>query len=664
MEWNSPQVYKKGVMKAYVDEYDNHAFGILQEDSQNGFDAYAKGTMPKDMKIEFKYDGDNKVFYYRDFGTVGMPHCNECQWGTRPDGVPCTNQDCSWGCYHNLAYSGKTGLSLGSRGMGKSLRMESGEKTVVNTTLPDGRNMASEWQVVDGDWKWRKAPELARKLSISGTEMITYGIRDNVHDQLIESDEVVRFLQEKWFRLIDHGAQIEYILEKGGARSRVFVPKMKYPEIETSEKDKPTILKKGHVVVKSRGRRMGELRNLEIYLASRPFADEDPRLGIAIVKNGKQAITRYSQFPTDIPENLRRRIFGHVDADCEREPFLNDAENSTHTGYQWTHPTYKAVRLELNRIVKDFVQPFIRSGGERVTEKEQQEAREILVVVNAALARIPELQIFGQMGEKPGGSVLEKPKSCPYISSLRPSNERFNRGETIRAKAVIKNPVPKEMMAGLNFSFYDPTPVVIRDGMSWVLLREGTAESPYTLEENWLIDVDDSMVPGIHWIQVGLEDKDGNPMLDEEGKQEKVRASVHIEQDPAVSRRRPRTGAGAAKKSEGERGGEGEGGLADLNWFKKSDMPECEVIIETARAYAFANRFGRRYRFIIDGSSKRQTPWLAVAEGIAEKLIEKKVEQDLEEGGESWTVEEVKAKLKELDSLKSKFVKTFLEELH
>ena len=33
MKWNSPQVNRKGVMKAYVDEYPNHAYGILKEDS-------------------------------------------------------------------------------------------------------------------------------------------------------------------------------------------------------------------------------------------------------------------------------------------------------------------------------------------------------------------------------------------------------------------------------------------------------------------------------------------------------------------------------------------------------------------------------------------------------------------------------------------------------
>ena len=33
MKWKSPQVNRKGVMKAYVDGYPNHEYGILKEDS-------------------------------------------------------------------------------------------------------------------------------------------------------------------------------------------------------------------------------------------------------------------------------------------------------------------------------------------------------------------------------------------------------------------------------------------------------------------------------------------------------------------------------------------------------------------------------------------------------------------------------------------------------
>ena len=661
MKWNSPQVNRKGVMKAYVDEYPNHAYGILQEDAQNGFDAYPEGTLPKEMKIQFKYDADKKILYYRDFKTNGMAHCSECEWGIRSDGTPCINEGCGWGCYHNLAYSGKSGLSLGSRGMGKSLRIESGEKTVVNTTLPDGRSMASVWQVIDGDWKWRESLEDTKRLLQPGTEITTYGIKENVHNELVQYKKVVQQLQEKWFKLIDQGAEIQYILIKNSKMRRKIVPKMKYPAVEKSEKEKPTKMKKGRIVVRSYGRRVGELRNLEIYLAKEPFDDEDPRHGIAIVKNGKQTITRYNQFPTDIPENIRRRIFGHVDADCQKEPFLNEAENSTHTGYRYTHSTWKAVRIQLNKIVKEFAQPFMKAGGERVTAKEQKEAQEILVIINKALSEMPELQIFGLRGEGPSGSVEPKPKSHPYISRLEPNNKRFNRGDTINVKAVVKNPLKKEIVTRMEFNFFDPTPVVIRDQFSSLLLLKGTAENPYTSEEKWAINVDDSMVPGIHWVQVELRDKDNNPILDNKGKPEKVRASVHIEQDPTIIHRRPRSGTGAKEKTGDIRGGTGEGGLASLQWFKKPDNPDLEAIIEMARASAFVNRYGRRYQFLLKGSKKKATPWLAIGEVIAEKLIEKKTEFDIEEGEENWSAEDVKSKLREIEDMKIKFLKTFME---
>lgn len=661
MKWNSPQVKRKGVMKVYVDEYPNHAYGILQEDAQNGFDAYPEGAIPREMKIQFKYDVDKKTLYYRDFKTNGMAHCSECEWGTRSDGKPCTNEGCGWGCYHNLAYSGKSGLSLGSRGMGKSLRIESGEKTIVNTTLPDGRSMASVWQIVDGDWKWRLSPEDTKELSQPGTEIITYGIKENVHNELIQQKKVVQQLQEKWFRLIDQGAEIQYILAKNSNMRRIVVPKMKYLPVERSEREKPTKMKKSRIVVKSYGKRVGELKNLEIYYAKEPFGDEDPRYGIAIVKNGKQTITRYNQFPTDIPENIRRRIFGNVDADCQKEPFLNEAENSTHTGYRFTDPTWKAVRSQLNKIIKEFVQPFIKAGGERVTAEEQKEAQEILVVINRALSEIPELQIFGLRGEGPSGSVESKPKSHPYISRLEPNNKRFNWGDIIDAKAVVKNPIRKEIVIRIEFNFFDPTPVVIRDGSFSLLLPKGAPENPYTLEVKWTINVDDSMVPGIHWIQAELRDKDNNPILNEKGKPEKIMASVHIEQDPTIIHRRPRRGTGTRERKGDIRGDIGEGGLANLQFFKRPDNLDLEAFIDMVRASAFVNRAGRRYQFLLKGSSKKSTPWLAIGEVIAEKLIEKKSEFDIEEGEEMWPAEDVKSKLKEIEDMKIKFLRAFME---
>ncbi len=96
-----------------MDSYGNHAFGILQEDGQNSFDAYPPGIQPRDMKVVIKYDAGERIFRHRDFDTPGMPHCPECDWGIRTDSMECTNLECPWGCFHNMGYSGKGGMALG-----------------------------------------------------------------------------------------------------------------------------------------------------------------------------------------------------------------------------------------------------------------------------------------------------------------------------------------------------------------------------------------------------------------------------------------------------------------------------------------------------------------------------------------------------------------------
>lgn len=652
---NSP-----GVMKVYVDEYDNHAMGILQEDAQNGFDAYPQGTSPKNMKLEFKYDADNRILTYRDFDTSGMTHCTECDWGIRSDSTPCINDNCRWGCFHNLAYSSKDVASLGSRGMGKSLHMESGSRTIVNTSLPDGRNMASLWEIIDEDWKWKRYPEGAEELSSPGTKITTYDVKDNIHDDLINIEKVNLEFQMKWFRLLDQGATIVYVLIRNGNKVRKVIPKLTLPTIESHKVDKPTKLVKNKVVISLHRKRLGELRNLHLYLAKEPFNDEDKRCGIAIVKNGKQTIQIYRELPSDIPEKIRRRIFGYVDANCISKPFLNEAENSTHTGYRWSHLTYKAVRAELNKIIRSFCEPFIRETGERVTEKEQKEAAEILNLINQTLDSIPELQIFGLEGSGISGTPEINVKTVPYISRIDPSNERFDRGDKIEVKAIIKNPTSRDLILKTEFNLYDPTPVVISDRTSGILILKGSPEKPSTVEESWIIHVDDSMISGIYWIQVSLLDKDGEQIMNDNDKPEKKRASIFIEQDPPSIIRKARTGAGSQRTSGRTRGGEGKGGLAVLQAIKRPDLPDIEVIIETARAYAFYNLYGRRFRYLMDRSSRKTTPWLAVGEAIAEKLIEKKIEHDIDEGEDYWSAEAVLEKYKENEQLRLRFISRFM----
>lgn len=652
-----------GVMKAYIDEYDNHALGIIQEDTQNGFDAYPRGTSPKDMKIEYRYDADNRIFTYRDFNTSGMIHCSECDWGLRSDGSRCINDNCKWGCFHNLGHSGKDEYSLGSRGMGKSLHMESGETTIVNTTLQDGRSYASIWKLIDEDWQWKRYPEGAKELSVPGTEITTKNVKNSIHKDLINIDQIINEFQVKWFRLIEQGATIVYVLIRNGIKIRKVIPKLKLPQLEPSKPNKQTTLVKNRVVITLKRKRLGELRNLHLYIAKHPFDEEDPRWGIAIVKNGKQTIQVYRQIP-DIPEKIRKRLFGYVDANCETDSFLTEAENSTHTGYRRHDPVYKAVRKELNKISKSFTEPFIREAGERVTENEQKEAAEILSLINQTLSSIPELQIFGLEGSGISGTPEIKTKSKPYISRIEPANQRFNRGDEIEVKAIIKNPTSKDLILKTEFKFYDPTPVVISDTTAGILIIKGKPDNPSTVEVSWTIHVDDSMVSGIYWIQTSLLDRHGELLFDDDEKPEKKRASIFIEQDPPKLSRKTRTGTGGKSGVGHTRGGEGAGGLANLQPFKKPDMPETEVIIETVRAYAFYNIYGRRFKYLSEGSSRKTLPWLAVGEAMADAIIEKKIEREIEDGEDEWSADAVFEKFKEIEGLRTKFLSNYMELLN
>ncbi len=67
--------------------------------------------------------------------------------------------------------------------------------------------------------------------------------------------------------MIEQGAEIEYVLIQGSNQHKRIIQKIKYPVIETPDKDKPTTLKKSGIIVKYLSKRVGELRNLEIQLA-------------------------------------------------------------------------------------------------------------------------------------------------------------------------------------------------------------------------------------------------------------------------------------------------------------------------------------------------------------------------------------------------------------
>ncbi|GEM_PF-615362 len=658
-EWHTPQVNKHHVWQGYVDSYGNHAFGVIQENGQNSFDAYPEGTNPSAMKVVMHYDAEARCLSWRDFGARGMPHCEGCTWGILPDGKECTNPSCPWGTFHNMGYSGKGGTDLGSRGMGKALQLLSGTRTVVRTTLPDGRYQASVWERVGrgGDWQWRIAAAEAKPLSATGLALTTEGVIPRVHDQLLDAPAMVAELQERWFRLISQGATVEYVLTKNGKSERFVVREPRPPALDESQGPEKARRVDAEVVVTLQGTRLGVIRNLHLFLAKAPFGEEDRRAGIAIVKNGKQTIARFRDFPDEIPESIRNRVFGYCDAiTTADEPFLKDAENATHTGYQWSNPTYKAARRVLREITKQFVQPFLRAGGERVSEADQREARDILEVLNLALADVPEFGFFGRESVGSKRKVTTVPKNFVYLSRLDFENRSYKRGEKAIVASVVKNPTAKPVSVTSVFTHFDPTPVAVQLTPDSAIVPAGTPERPGTATMSCQILFDPSQAPGIHWIQVVLQDVKRVPLVDDEGQPIIGRRHIYCEFEPQKMTR-TRSGSGSPSEGSGPGGGEGALGLSGMQFFNKPDMVDTlEAYIDQSQAVAFVNRHGRRFDFAKEGAKSRKAHWPMVGEIVGEELLKIRAALDAETR-ETWSSEDFKNKVVELENTKAKLVR-------
>ncbi|MDG6934747.1 MAG: hypothetical protein JRN68_08615 [Nitrososphaerota archaeon] len=659
--WHDPKVNKQNVWKAYVDSYDNHAFGILQENCQNSFDAYPEKTDPRDMKVVIKYDSDNRILSHRDFGTRGMPHCKHCDWGILPNGKECEHTDCAWGCFHNMGYSAKLGPLLGSRGMGKCLQLLAGNRTIVTTTLPDEMWKASKWDKSHGDWQWTFSDDLSKKLSSPGTEIVTANIIDQVNEQLIDDQAVVAELQERWFRLLAEGATIEYILIRDGKIHRHIVRSPSLPDLDESQGPDKAHKVDPNIVVTYQGKKIGELKNLNLYLARKPFSGEDARWGIAIVKNGKQTIMRFKDFPEEIPESIRKRLFGFCDAICtDDEPFLKVAENAQHTAYQFSNYIYKAVRRQLRDIIKQFVQPFLKAGGERVSEAEQREARDILVVFNKALRNVPSFSLFGRSTGETRRKVETKPKTYPYLSRIEFEDRTYAKGESVPINAIVKNPTEKELFVRSVFEHYDPTPSVVEYQEIGSIAPAGKPDEPSTIAVSWSLTFDTSLASGIHWVGVTLRDAKNDPLIDDEGHPQSSRRALYCELERKKPVREKRSGTGNSTGEKGSGGGEGEMGLAGIQWFKKRDLRDSvEAYVDTSQAVAFVNYHGRRLEFVKNGAKSKKLYWPVVGELIAEKLLELKASLDASEK-EAWSAEEVKNKIAELEQAKADFIRQMI----
>lgn len=643
-EWILPDISREGVLKSYSEEYENQGAGLIQELGQNSFDAYPLNTDPSNMKIIIQYNADERVLSWRDFNSTGMSHCNDCDWGIdKTTGNPCKNRNCDWSMYHNIARSGKSGLKLGSRGLGKSLPLQSGKELNILTKTIDNKAMASIWKRIEilkdeEEYHWKLDKTLSPdQWNQSGTEVRIINTFDKIHSYFLDVNQVIIDIQNRWRNMIDKGAHITFMLINNGKKVRRVIKPFK--EIVTMEslKDTTNPLKIPSEYVKLGGKIIGEMRNIQFGLSKDPFDEDDPRFGIALVKNGIQTIDIIKDVQNwrKIPDELRYRIYGSIDIICTQErPFLNEAEKATHTGYR-NHPYFTQVKRQINDRLKRFIEPYIidgktKKGIQPITRIEKADAEDIKEIWNVILSDIPELNNFWEGGGK-GDQPLPPPenKDFPYVSRIEFENKKWKIGDSVPLKAIIKNPMQKEITLNVQWELRDTAPVTIQEQKDPILLRGGKLDNPYTFEVNWRVNINNSMIPGMYGIRVSLLDSFDNSYKDSNGNiypQTKMTRVLYIEEEPIVIKRKPRT-----------RGGKGKGRPKEIIKkvvpFRDPDDPDYECSFEKGIMLMRINLEGRRYKYLTESSQHldRKRKWLPFFEAGANEIAFEKALWDIDE---------------------------------
>ncbi|MFQ5910117.1 MAG: hypothetical protein ACE5IJ_05270 [Thermoplasmata archaeon] len=198
-------------MESYKDDYPDHAQGILQEAIQNSVDARLGDF--GDVVIVIEYDPSARILRIRDYGTTGMSHCDQCEWGIRSDNLEdCHEKDCKWGNFHYLGGLAKDVQQLGYRGQGKSLAVVAGDSLTVRTKVVHPRehiSMASRWEREGDECYWELVPEEAMgPRDKPGTELIITGVKKEVHESLMDFGSLKADIQRIWFPAIQKGVRI------------------------------------------------------------------------------------------------------------------------------------------------------------------------------------------------------------------------------------------------------------------------------------------------------------------------------------------------------------------------------------------------------------------------------------------------------------------------
>lgn len=512
------------LMESYKDDYPSHAKGIFQEAIQNSVDARLTPAGFKDLTIVLSYDPQERTLRIRDYGTSGMSHCDQCDWGVKPGtNEDCHEADCRWGNFHYLGGLSKGGGELGYRGQGKSLAIVGGTELTVRTKLVGAEHlsMASVWLRRGEEWYWRKAPELGMTRDDKpGTELVIKGVIPELHEQLLDKQPLIKDVSEMWFRVIERGTTIRYGFV-GKSLDRIGLPQLPHPS--QSKGGAGTTRHRDRIPVSAGHRVVGELEDVSMFVAETPLPES--LRGLALVKNGTQVIERVNRWGRRIPVELQDRFFGWVTYFCTSErPFLLKCERPGHRGFT-PHTFYTRTLDLLQQQVEELLLPLVKQElRPKITEKDRRRAQQNLLVLQRAFAENAEFNPWSGEGQLARERTPRPPPTVPYVSEIRLDRAWYGRGDSARVSVVLQNPQSSP------YPFAHLTIEGLDDGMSPVIIDElppgklpvipaakGDEKGRLLAESNILITPD--FATGRNWVRCTLThdppNVEGQPMADE-----------------------------------------------------------------------------------------------------------------------------------------------------
>jgi hypothetical protein len=652
-------------MESYKDDYPSHAKGIVQEAVQNAVDARLDDLGFKKVVITIEYNPESRILRIRDYGTTGMSHCSKCDWGYRNDtNEDCHEKDCKWGNFHYLGGIAKDLKHLGSRGQGKSLLIVAGDHLVVRTKVAtsDGSHVAmgSIWTREGEDWYWEKASGEALKPTESpGTEFVCYGVIDKVHDQLLDAEDIKNDVSITWFKAIEKGVTIRFGYT-GKELMKVGSPH--FPPTQMNDEGKPIVRHRASIPVSYNRKTVGDLVDVELRLAADPVPSE--LQGIALVKNGTQAIERITKWGRKIRQELQDRLYGWAMYYCtEDRPFLQVCEKPGHRGFN-LHQYYGKTMDLLQQQVEDFLMPYEKQLIKpRLMEKDRKRAQQNLEVIQKALEAIPEFNPWSGEKTLPRKRTVRPPPDHPYISSISFDKESYKRGEHAATEIVLLNPTREYQ------PFVHLTVEALDEGLNrlaiWEfppeqlpLLGPSSDEEKGRIKKEFDIAISEDFGAGRNWVRCTLLERkpmtptNGNADTVVENLLDRESHSLWIEVEPTKIARGPPTGG-----SSGEGGKPGNIQKVVPVSDESLDPVAHEVMPmwQAAEIWFFTKGARMRYVYESDPRTADSVFYEIVSEAIAERIARTSIESDVRDRLDK---SQVLDEMKRLEELRKRFLRT------